>query len=25
VGPIYDGEIHLLIDKDQFERLPAPG
>jgi uncharacterized protein YrrD len=22
VGPIYDGEIHLLIDKDEFERLP---
>jgi uncharacterized protein YrrD len=23
VGSIYDGEIHLLIDKDELERLPA--
>jgi uncharacterized protein YrrD len=24
VGPIYDGEIRLLIDKDEFEQLSAP-
>jgi len=23
VGPIYDGEIHVLIGKDEFERLPT--
>jgi hypothetical protein len=23
VGPIYDGEVHVLIDKGAFERLPA--
>lgn len=24
VGPIYEGEIHLLIDKPTFEQLPPP-
>jgi hypothetical protein len=24
VGPIYEGEIHLTIGKDEFERLAPP-
>jgi uncharacterized protein YrrD len=24
VGPIYDGEIHVLVAKDVFEHLPPP-
>ena len=24
IGPIYEGEIHLTIGKDEFERLPPP-
>jgi hypothetical protein len=24
VGRIYEGEIHLLVDRDEFEKLPPP-
>jgi uncharacterized protein YrrD len=24
VGPIYEGEVHLTIGKDEFERLDSP-
>jgi uncharacterized protein YrrD len=24
VGPIYEGEAHLAVDKEAFDRLPPP-